>query len=144
MNEHVHKKLCVKSQPLKDAEVICNHSVNGCYRNSATSHWMSQIFCSHSVTRYRRKFLRHLSHLWQEFCDHLVPCCRRNSAIAQPLDVAATEWLLNHKLSQKFCDQIVTGCRWNSVNTQPLDVAEILETLINWIQQFSNLTKTSQ
>ena len=133
MNEHVHKKLCVKSQPWKDAEVICNHLVNGYYRNSATKHWMSKKFCSHSVTRCRRKF-----------CDHSVTC-GKNFAITQYHVVAELPRLCSHKLSQKFCDHLVTGCRWNSVITQPLDVAEILETLIKWwIQQFSNLTKTSQ
>ena len=130
MNEHVHKKLCAKSQPLKDAEVICNHSVNGYYRNSATSHWMSQNFAA------------------TQSLD-----VAKNSATTQSL-VARILRSLRTMLSQKFCDRWVIGCRrdWviaeflgNSAIIQPQVVAEILETLIKWwIQQFSNLAKTSQ
>ena len=81
MNEHVHKKLCAKSQPLKDAEVICNHSVNGYYRNSATSHWMSQNFAA------------------TQSLD-----VAKNSATTQSL-VARILRSLRTMLSQKFCDR---------------------------------------
>ena len=126
MNEHVHKKLCVKSQPWKDAEVICNHLVNGYYRNSATKHWMSQKFCSHSVTRCRRKF-----------CDHSVTC-GKNFAITQYHVVAEILRPLSQRLSLKFRNHPATRCRRNSGNTH-----QVVNTVYVY-SLFSNLTKTSQ
>ena len=131
------KKLRVKSQPWKDAVVICNHSVDEYCRNSATSHWMLQKSCNRSVTRCRRKFCDYSVtcgnnstitqfHVVAEILQSLMIGCRRdwviteflrNSAITQSQVVAEILRPLSHWLSLKLRIHLATRCRRNSGNT---------------------------
>ena len=152
LSKWILKKFCNQSPDV--TEILYNHSVTRCHRNSVTtqsldvteilqslSTMLLQKFYNHSTTGCHRnsaitqsqavaEILRPLKHwMLQKFCDHSVTSCRRNSGTTQPLDVAKILRSLSHKLSQKFCNPSVTSCRRNSVATQPLNVAEILRSL---------------
>ena len=88
---------------------------------------------------------RWICHLRFEFVGHrCLPLCLKYQTSFQCTWIVDGEDA-NVKGPEAFCDHSSTGCGRKSAITQSQDVAEILETLIKgWIQQFSNLTKTSQ
>ena len=117
LSKWILKKFCNQSPDV--TEILYNHSVTRCHRNSVTTQ-------SLDVTEILQSLSTMLS---QKFCDHPVTSCRRNSATTQALDVAEILWSLSHKLSHKFCDHSTTGCWKNSAVTQSQVVAEILRPL---------------